>query len=92
MRRIILAVALFFGLTCGALADDGTIVAPPAMGMLTVKVGDKEEKIAMQGVKVLDAEGKEITDRNARRDALKKDAKIEIVKKDGKVTEIKIKK
>jgi hypothetical protein len=91
MRRIILAVALFFGLACVSLADDGTVVAPPAMGSLTVKVGDKEEKIAMQGVKVLDAEGKELTGA-ARRDALKKDAKIEIVKVDGKVTEIKIKK
>ena len=70
---------------------DGTIVGF-AMGQLTVKIGDKEEKIPLQGVKLLDAEGKEITGGAARREALKKDVKVDIKKEGDKVVEIKIKK
>ena len=91
MRRIILAVALFVALVCGtAYAGEGTIVAVER-GSITVKVGDKEQKIETRGVKFFDAEGKELA-QQARRTALKKDAKVEITEKDGKVTEIKVKK
>jgi len=91
MRRFILGLAVGLALFCGsALAEDGVIVGFE-MGTLTVKVGEKEQKIMMMGVKVLDADGKELT-RMDRRNALKKDVKVELTEKDGKVTEIKIKK
>jgi hypothetical protein len=82
---VALALLIFVG---GLLAAEGTIVKIEK-GKLTVKVGDKEQEIALKGVKVtkdgVDVPGKE------RREALKKDAKVEIVEKDGKVVEIKIK-
>ena len=71
-----------------AMAEEATIVSF-AQGTLTVKIGDKEEKIMIRGVKILDAEGKELT-AAARREALgKKDAKIDIKKEGDKVVEIK---
>jgi hypothetical protein len=91
MRRFILSLVVGLAMICGtALAGEGTIVSFE-MGTLTVKVGDKEQKIMVRGVKVLDAEGKELAG-PARREAFKKDVKVEITEKDGKVTEIKIKK
>jgi hypothetical protein len=82
-----LLLALTFG---AALAGEGTVVSM-ARGELTVTVDGKEQKIPLRGVKVLDAEGKEIPGR-MRREHLKKDVKVEITEKDGKVTEIKVKK
>jgi hypothetical protein len=91
MRRFVLSLVLLFALACGtALAGEGTVVAFER-GSVTVKVGEKEQKIELRGVKVFDAEGKEIPGR-MRREHLKKDTKVEITEKDGKVTEIKIKK
>jgi hypothetical protein len=91
MRRFVLSLVLLFALTCGtALAGEGTIVSI-ARGELTVTVDGKEQKIMTRGVKILDADGKEIP-RQERRNVLKKDVKVEITEKDGKVTEIKVKK
>ncbi len=91
MRRFIVGLFVCLAMFCGtAWADEGVIVSFE-MGTLTVKVGNKEEKIPVRGVKVLDADGKELAGA-ARRDAFKKDVKIEFTKKDDKVTEIKIKK
>jgi hypothetical protein len=83
----ILALALFVG---AALAAEG-VITKVERGKITVKVGDKEQEIMLsKDIKILGADGNEIPGKE-RRNALKKDAKVEITEKDGKVVEIKVK-
>ncbi len=81
----VVALLLFVG---GAFAAEGTVVSfDKAKGTATVKVGDKEHKIDLKSVKVLNPAGKEIA---ADKVNLKAGAKIEVTESGGKVTELKM--
>jgi hypothetical protein len=87
LRTFVAAVLVLVIFVGGLLAAEGVVVKNADKDSVTVRIGDKEKKIELKGVKILKADGKE----GAFGD-LKKDAKVDVTEKDGKVTEIKIKK
>jgi hypothetical protein len=90
LRKIVCALVVLVLFAGGAFAAEATVVKLEMRTKLTVKVGDKEQEIDLQGVKVTGPDGNAVPGKE-RRNLLKKDAKIELVEKDGKVVEIKIK-
>ena len=86
----VLALIICLAFVGALIAAEGTVVSYEK-GQLEVKVGDKTEKISLKGVKVIDADGKEVKGKDLK-DAFKKDTKIECKKEGDKVVEIKIKK
>jgi hypothetical protein len=87
---VILALVVCFAVSGLAKADDGVVVTSPAMGKMTVKIGDKDTEIEMKGLKVIGADGAQLKGK-AIAEALKKDAKVEITKEGDKIVSIKIK-
>jgi len=84
----VLALVVCLAFVTALVAAEGTVVSYEK-GTLEVKVGDKTEKIDTKGVKVVDADGKEVKGKD-RGTALKKDTKVDIKKDGDKITEIKI--